>query len=68
MYRIRRINSKKILFKIIYKYIKVTKWPVVTIGIFIEAPTPFLREFLEKISKLDYPKSKIDVLIHNNVN
>ena len=37
------------------------------IAIFIEHPTPFLREFLKKITELNYPKKKISVLIHNNV-
>lgn len=46
---------------------KESKWPEVTIGVFIEQATPFLREFFEKISNLDYPKSKISVLIHNNI-
>lgn len=36
-------------------------------AIFIERPTPFLREFFEKVSKLNYTKEKIDILIHNNV-
>jgi hypothetical protein len=46
----------------------MNEWPNVTIGLFIENPTPFLREFFQKISKLNYPKSKLSVLIHNNVN
>jgi hypothetical protein len=29
--------------------------------------TPFLREFFEKIAKLKYPKNKLSLLIHNNV-
>jgi hypothetical protein len=46
---------------------KPNEWPDVTIGIFIETATPFLREFFEKISDLNYPKNKLTVLIHNNV-
>lgn len=38
-----------------------------TLGIFIEQATPFLREFFTKLVKLNYPKSKMSVLIHNNV-
>ena len=41
--------------------------PLVTIGLFIEQPTPFLEEFFGKILKLDYLKDKIDVVVHNNV-
>ena len=43
------------------------KWPEVTMALFIEVPTPFIREFFQKISDLNYPKKKISVLIHNNV-
>lgn len=42
-------------------------WPNVTIGIFIESGTAFLREFFNKVSKLNYPKYKISLLIYNNV-
>ena len=36
-------------------------------GLFIEQPTPFVKEWFEKVAALDYPKEKIDVLIHNAV-
>lgn len=39
--------------------------PEIVIGIFIEQPTPFFDEFLEKIEALDYSKAKIDLFIHN---
>nr|XP_033815271.1 procollagen-lysine,2-oxoglutarate 5-dioxygenase 2 isoform X2 [Geotrypetes seraphini] len=42
------------------------EYPRVTIGVFIEQPTPFLPEFLNKLLILDYPKEKIDMFIHNN--
>ncbi len=45
----------------------IEDWPTLTLAIFIERPTPFLREFLEKVSSLTYPKNKITVLLHNNV-
>lgn len=32
---------------------------------FIHHPTPFMAEFFEDLAKLDYPKEKISVLIHN---
>ena len=35
-----------------------------TVGLFIEFPTPFLKEFFEHFSKLNYTKSKITLLIH----
>ncbi|XP_071946105.1 procollagen-lysine,2-oxoglutarate 5-dioxygenase 1-like isoform X2 [Antedon mediterranea] len=40
--------------------------PKVLVAIFIEQPTPFLNQFFENILNLDYPKSKIDLFIHNN--
>jgi hypothetical protein len=41
--------------------------PQIVMGIFIETPTPFFDEFLEKIEDLDFPKGKIDLLIHNAI-
>ncbi len=52
---------------IVLDSLKQNEWPDVTVGIFIEEPTPFLREFFERFSKLNYPKSKISLLVHNNV-
>ena len=40
--------------------------PEVVAAVFIEQPTPFFDEFLEKLEALDYSKSKIDLFIHNN--
>lgn len=36
-------------------------------AVFIEQPTPFLEEFLTQIEKVDYPKNKIHLFVHNNV-
>lgn len=33
----------------------------------MEVATPFLREFFEKLAKLNYPRNKISLLVHNNV-
>jgi len=41
--------------------------PTVLIGVFVEKATPFLEEFLHKIYLLDYPKNKIHLFVHNNV-
>ncbi|XP_053246170.1 procollagen-lysine,2-oxoglutarate 5-dioxygenase 2 isoform X1 [Podarcis raffonei] len=40
--------------------------PTVTIGVFIEQPTPFLPKFLDRLLTLDYAKEKITLFIHNN--
>ena len=36
------------------------------IAIFIEKPTPFLEEFFNLVTKIDYVKGKIDLFIHNS--
>ncbi|XP_055605130.1 procollagen-lysine,2-oxoglutarate 5-dioxygenase [Uranotaenia lowii] len=41
--------------------------PTVFLALFVEKATPFFGEWLEKIPLLNYPKDKIDVFIHNNV-
>ena len=48
-------------------YLQEEDFPTVLIGLFIEQPTPFLKSFFEKVVELDYPKQKIDLLIHNSV-
>uniref|UniRef100_A0A452S506 Procollagen-lysine,2-oxoglutarate 5-dioxygenase 2 n=1 Tax=Ursus americanus TaxID=9643 RepID=A0A452S506_URSAM len=39
--------------------------PNVTIGVFIEQPTPFLPRFLDILLTLDYPKEALKLFIHN---
>ena len=46
---------------------KSSDWPEVTIGVFVEKPTPFLEEFLIRLVQLYYPKSKLSVYVHNSV-
>lgn len=43
------------------------EFPIVLMGIFIEHPTPFLEEQLEKVYQIDYPKKRIHLFIHNAV-
>ncbi|XP_067005007.1 procollagen-lysine,2-oxoglutarate 5-dioxygenase isoform X2 [Anabrus simplex] len=45
----------------------VESYPTVLIAVFIEQPTPFLEEFLNKIYNLAYPKNKLHLFIHNFV-
>ncbi|CAI9614095.1 unnamed protein product [Staurois parvus] len=40
-------------------------YPDITVGIFVEQPTPFLPEFFSRLLALDYPKDKLSVFIHN---
>ncbi|XP_031829351.1 procollagen lysyl hydroxylase isoform X1 [Nomia melanderi] len=42
-------------------------YPTVLIAIFIEKPTPFLEEFLKAVYNQAYPKSKLHLFLHNNV-
>ncbi|XP_062377217.1 procollagen-lysine,2-oxoglutarate 5-dioxygenase 2 isoform X1 [Sardina pilchardus] len=45
---------------------QANEFPSVTVGIFIEQPTPFLTEFFQRLLDLDYPKDKLNIFIHNN--
>ncbi|ROT84301.1 putative Procollagen-lysine,2-oxoglutarate 5-dioxygenase 3 precursor [Penaeus vannamei] len=47
---------------------KEEEMPAVALGVFVEKETPFLEEFLEKISNQVYPKEKIHLFVHNSVN
>ncbi|XP_016405100.1 procollagen-lysine,2-oxoglutarate 5-dioxygenase 3-like [Sinocyclocheilus rhinocerous] len=40
--------------------------PLVHVAVFIEQPTPFLEEFLERLATLIYPHTRIRLFIHNN--
>ncbi|CAB1345676.1 unnamed protein product, partial [Coregonus sp. 'balchen'] len=40
--------------------------PLVYVSVFIVQPTPFLEEFLERLTTLNYPTSRIRLFIHNN--
>ena len=42
-------------------------WPTVLLAVFIERPSPFLTEMLERVALLDYPKDKMTLLVHNAV-
>uniref|UniRef100_A0A096LV87 Procollagen-lysine, 2-oxoglutarate 5-dioxygenase 3 n=1 Tax=Poecilia formosa TaxID=48698 RepID=A0A096LV87_POEFO len=41
--------------------------PLVFLSVFIEHPTPFMDEFLERLATMNYPKTRIRLFIHNNV-
>ncbi|KAL0970781.1 hypothetical protein UPYG_G00247320 [Umbra pygmaea] len=41
--------------------------PLVHVAVFIVQPTPFLEEFLERLTTFNYPTSRIRLFIHNNV-
>lgn len=43
------------------------KYPTVMAAVFVEQPTPFIEEFFEKLKDQVYPKSKINLFIHNTV-
>ncbi|OAF69316.1 hypothetical protein A3Q56_02954 [Intoshia linei] len=43
--------------------LKLEEYPIILISISIENVTPFLHIFFEKISQIDYPKSRMHILI-----
>lgn len=47
--------------------VKEEEMPLVYIGVFIEHATPFMEEFLERLTTLNYPLSRLRLFIHNNV-
>ncbi|XP_066261630.1 procollagen-lysine,2-oxoglutarate 5-dioxygenase [Euwallacea similis] len=47
--------------------IKKDQWPIVYLGLFIEQNTPFIEGFFTKIYKMEYPKEKIHLFVHNAV-
>ncbi|KAG7254731.1 hypothetical protein CRUP_031403, partial [Coryphaenoides rupestris] len=42
-------------------------YPEVLLAVFIEQPTPFLPEVLQRLLTLDYPRDKLKVFLHNRV-
>jgi procollagen-lysine,2-oxoglutarate 5-dioxygenase len=47
--------------------VQESDYPSVLVAIFVESATPFIREFFQRVAALDYPKDRIDVYVHNNV-
>lgn len=45
--------------------VKMDDFPTILLGLFVEQPTPFIHEFFQTIAALNYPKSKMDLLVHN---
>lgn len=41
--------------------------PLVYVAVFILKPTPFIEEFLDRLSSMNYPSTRIRLFIHNNV-
>ena len=41
--------------------------PTVFVAVFIEQPTPFLQQFLERLAAVNYPKKKMTVFLRNSV-
>ncbi|XP_014782723.1 multifunctional procollagen lysine hydroxylase and glycosyltransferase LH3 [Octopus bimaculoides] len=47
--------------------VKISDYPKVMIAVFIHHNIPFMREFFDKVYKLDYPSKRIDLYIHNKM-
>lgn len=41
--------------------------PLVHVAVFIHHATPFMEDFLERLTTLNYPLGRIRLFIHNNV-
>lgn len=42
-------------------------YPSVLIALFVEVPSPFIAEYFQAVTALNYPKNKIHIFIHNAV-
>ena len=47
--------------------LQIQNYPKIVIAVFIERPTPFLKEMMEKIFRQNYPKRQISLFIRNAV-
>jgi hypothetical protein len=47
--------------------LQLDSYPTVLVAVFIDQPTPFLEEFLDKIYHTEYPKQKLHLFVHNSV-
>lgn len=52
---------------LIYCLLQPKSYPTVLVAVFIEQPTPFFEEFLEKLHNIEYPKEKLHLFVHNSV-
>lgn len=41
--------------------------PWVLVGVFVEQPTPFLPQFLQRLLDWDYPGARLRLFLHNRV-
>ena len=48
-------------------FLQESEFPQVTIGVFIQQPTPFLTVFFERLLNLQYPKNRVKLFIYNQV-
>ena len=48
-------------------FIQEDEYPAVQLSVFIDQPTPFLTDALQKIAKQEYPKKRMDLFIQNQV-
>ncbi|XP_004929891.1 procollagen-lysine,2-oxoglutarate 5-dioxygenase isoform X1 [Bombyx mandarina] len=61
------VNEGCVLCKEKKIQLKEDNLPSVMMAVFIEQATPFLEDFLDQVIDTDYPKNKIHLFIHNNV-
>lgn len=61
-------NVFNTVFNLCFYILQEENYPIVLISVFVDRPTPFFNEFLEKIENIDYPKSRIFLSITTLVN
>lgn len=52
----------------VINFFQEDNYPIVLLSIFVDKPTPFFDEFLNKIESLDYPKRRLILSITTLVN
>lgn len=50
-----------------YVILQENSYPVVVIAIFIDKPTPFLKEFFDDVFNQTYPKNRVYLFVYNAV-
>lgn len=61
------VFCRRVLTVSVRLYFQDEEMPLVYIGVFIEHATPFMEEFLDRLTTLNYPPARIRLFIHNNV-
>lgn len=50
-----------------HNILQENSYPIVVIAIFIDKPTPFLKEFFDDVFNQTYPKNRVYLFVYNGV-